>query len=194
MLWRGRDRTRFEQTVAEHLPALYRFALELAGRDEADDLVQAVVLRAWERRAMTRPDRSLRPWLFAILRNIWIDQVRRRRRTERQRAIDAAYTEDDRGADPAVVLAQRAVAQRVRDALQALPDAFRWPVYLKDVEGFEYREIAEILEVPIGTVMSRLSRGRALLRERLRDVALERAIGCEKVAQGGRRKQRHDLS
>lgn len=194
MFWRGKDRLRFEQAVTLHLPALYQFAIELSGLHEAEDLVQAAVLRAWERRAMARPDRSLRPWLFGILRNTWVDQVRRRRRAERLAEAEAIPPVDDPSGDPSAVAAQNALAERVREALRALPEPFRWSVYLRDVEGFEYREIAEILDIPMGTVMSRIARGRALLRERLQDVAAERGIGLDRNVRNIVGKQRHDLS
>ncbi len=183
MAWPGKDRGWFEREVLPHLSALYQFAVELAGLDDAEDLVQTAVLRAWQRRALARPDRSLRPWLFAILRHEWIDECRRRQRVGRCDNVTEELLLTPLSSDPMALVAQQRNARRVRDALRALPEAFRWPVYLKDVEGFGYREIGEILGLPIGTVMSRLARGRALLRERLEEVAADSGVaGSRSVA------------
>jgi RNA polymerase sigma-70 factor (ECF subfamily) len=176
MFGRRNDREWFDREVLPHLPALYQFAVELAGAEDAEDLLQSAILRAWQRRFQARPDRSLRPWLFAILRHEWVDEWRRQKRGERL-ASDHGYEGNfGSSADPASLVAQAGQARRVREALDTLAEPFRWVVYLRDVEGFEYREIAEILEIPIGTVMSRLARGRALLRDRLREVARESGI------------------
>jgi len=117
--------------------------------------------------------------LFTILRNEWVSRHRRAQRSTRlevhcdeEEAVELA----DEAADLEAMLMERRWSAEIKTALQALPDGYRLPVYLKDVEGFGYREIAEIAGCPIGTVMSRLARGRATLRATLVQQARERGL------------------
>jgi len=177
--WRTHSarRARFEQELVPHLGALYRFACALRASDDAEDLVQATCARALERHERYRPDTNVRAWLFTILRNELVSG-RRRSERERERRLEA---EPEIGANDVtrsveLLLVDRGWSEEIRAALGALAEAYRTPVYLKDVEGFSYREIADVLGCPLGTVMSRLARGRALLRAALLRQAVERGL------------------
>jgi RNA polymerase sigma-70 factor (ECF subfamily) len=129
---------------------------------DAEDLVQETFLRAYRAFDGFTPGSNIRAWLYTILHRVRTDAFRRSRRSPR--------TVEMTGEGPSVPPPQDALAQGGEDlarALTALPDVFRNAVVLRDVEDFSYQEIARILDVPIGTVMSRIHRGRALLREAL---------------------------
>ena len=159
----------FEGMVTAHLDALYRTALRLTGRPQnAEDLVQETYLRAWRSMHTYRPDTNSKAWLFRILHNTHIDKYRAGTRT-------VQTVEEPEGGDPAfvvydtpesVVLSGLMDAE-VRQALMDLPDRFRTCVILADLGGFSYREIADALGIPCGTVMSRLFRGRGAMRRAL---------------------------
>ena len=148
--------------VIAELPGLKRYALVLT-RDaaEAEDLLQDTLLKAYEGRRGWRPDRALRPWLFAIMHNAHVSRIRGRR-AEDARIVQATQFAPQSGApvqDARVQLAQ------VQQAMLALPEEQREALLLVAVEEFRYQEAAAILEIPIGTLMSRLGRARAALRE-----------------------------
>jgi len=173
------SRALFETEALPHLPALYNFALALAGASDAEDLVQTTCVRALENFDAYRPGTNMRAWLFTILRNEWVSRHRRsQRRTHMEVSSDGEDAADllDEAADLEAMLMDRRWSAEIKAALLALPEGYRLPVYLKDVEGFGYREIAEIAGCPIGTVMSRLARGRATLRTALAQQARERGI------------------
>jgi RNA polymerase sigma-70 factor (ECF subfamily) len=154
------------QRIVELLPRLRRFALTLTRHeDDADDLVQAVAERALMRLATWRPDTRLDSWLFKIMQNQWIDQVRARRARGAPEVLEAA--DHVAGPDGRHVTGVRQDLQATLQAVLRLPEDQRAVVGLVLVEGLAYREAAEILDVPIGTVMSRLSRARAALEEAL---------------------------
>lgn len=152
--------------VVGELPALRRYALSLT-RDatDAEDLVHDALLRAYEKRGGFRAEKGLRPWLLAILHNIFVDRLRSRR-SERKRMealagdinADPAARQHGPQQDHALRLAQ------VREAFMALPEEQRAVLHLITIEGLGYGEAAQALDVPVGTVMSRLSRARAALR------------------------------
>jgi RNA polymerase sigma-70 factor (ECF subfamily) len=178
-------RAAFEAQVRPVLDPLYDFACALVPPAEADDLTQAACLRALEHFADFMPGSRFKTWIFTILKNEFIDRHRReRRRSERQLELAVPIAGPADGLETALIAHQWDA--EVRDALLALPEGFRVPVYLKDVAGFAYREIAEIVDCPLGTVMSRLARGRALLRAALARQATERgllrAAAAERVA------------
>ncbi len=189
MRWR-RKQTDLTTKLLPHLPALYNFALSLAGPSDAEDLVQATMLKAveWWKQLEGRCD--VRTWLFVVLRNAWIDLSRQRARGTQLLPEVADAGDGERMFDPEKVTVEREWASQVQRALCTLPEAYRTPLYLRDVEGFAYKEIAEILRCPLGTVMSRLARARSLLRAQLLEQLEER--GWQ-----GSRKQRsnghHDL-
>lgn len=154
----------------ELLPRLRRFALTLTRREEeADDLVQAAVERALRRLDGWQSDTRLDSWLFKIMQNLWIDQVRARRSGIGQ-DVEASAAEAVAGSDGRHITGVRRELQATLAAVLTLPEDQRSVVALVLIEGLAYREAAEILGVPIGTVMSRLSRARAALEQAVRAV------------------------
>ncbi|MGH2705395.1 MAG: sigma-70 family RNA polymerase sigma factor [Actinomycetota bacterium] len=185
-----------EEFEAQALPfaaALYGAALRLSRNPaDAEDLVQETFLRAFRARHTFQPGTNLKAWLFRILTNLYRSAYRRDRSRpssvpaddveefDLYRAIVREHPEAAESAESAVL--DSLVDEEVTDALSELPERFRSPVLLADVEGFSYREIADILDVPMGTVMSRLHRGRKSLQRALWDVAAQRGIvrTCER--------------
>jgi len=175
----------FEKEVFVHLDALYRTAHRLTGhREEAEELVQETFLRAY--RAFDRYElgTNARAWAFRILRNTFLNQVERRKREYGAVPLDdvepvLGAEDPDLGLSPDTYeeLLGRVLEDDVRDALMALPEAYRTVVVLADMEGLAYKEIAEIVDIPIGTVMSRLFRGRRTLRRDLVEAARRHGIG-----------------
>jgi RNA polymerase sigma-70 factor (ECF subfamily) len=157
---------RFEDQIADLLPRLRRFAHALSRNPtEADDLAQSAVERALRSKAQWYGGTHLDSWLFKITRNLWIDTVRSRSRRERLEvpADEAAYVVED----PNPALEASIELKRVMSAMQRIPEEQREVVALILVEGFGYRETSEMLGLPIGTVSSRLARGRTALLELL---------------------------
>jgi RNA polymerase sigma-70 factor, ECF subfamily len=159
----------FEQMVTAHLDALYRTALRLTGRPhDAEDLVQETYLRAWRSLHTYRPGTNPKAWLFRILHNARIDLYRASTRV-------VQTVDEIEGQDPAFVVNETpeslvlagVMDAEVRQALMDIPEVFRACVILADLEGFSYQEIADILGIPRGTVMSRLFRGRRAMRKLL---------------------------
>jgi RNA polymerase sigma-70 factor (ECF subfamily) len=165
----------FEAQVRAVLDALYGFACALVPPPEADDLTQVACLRALEHWDRFTPGTSFKTWIFTILKHECIDRHRRAQRWSEQRLDAVAPFAGTAEGLEAVLIAQQWDVE-VRDALLALPETYRIPVYLKDVAGFAYREIAEIAGCPLGTVMSRLARGRAMLRASLAKQETERGL------------------
>jgi RNA polymerase sigma-70 factor (ECF subfamily) len=154
---------RFENEALPHLRSLYGTAYRMTGnREDAEDLVQETFLRAYRGFDRFVPGSDIRAWLFTILHRARTDAFRRRSRSPK--TVEMAD-----GTDPGVPPQQHALSATtdLTSALSRLPDAFRSAVVLRDVEDFSYDEIARILGIPIGTVMSRIHRGRALLRQTL---------------------------
>lgn len=153
----------------EHIDALYGYAMTLTrNAAEAEDLVQETYVRAAG--AANRPDLegNLKGWLFVIMRNAWLNQVRHK--NSGPRFVDLETGEPPPGAaheNPHVVYLRKLEREQVRAAIESLPDAYREIVILRDIEGFTYHEIATVLDCPAGTVMSRLGRARGELRKRL---------------------------
>ena len=162
-------------SALEHIDALYGFAMTLTrDRTEAEDLVQETYLRAVRAFGRLTPDSNLKSWLFAIMRNAWINQLRHLHSGPRFVELDAE--EDDRGQwfdplanDPHVVFVKKLERLEVRSAIESLPNLYGEIIVLREIEGFSYQQIASILGCPVGTVMSRLGRARAKLREMLTD-------------------------
>jgi RNA polymerase sigma-70 factor (ECF subfamily) len=166
----------FQETALPHLDAVYRFACHLArDPDVAEDLAQETFLQAWK--SFHRFDRgaNCRAWLFGILSFVWSHERRRRGREP--------VVFDDAVVDVASPSSVPAIPDHLTDddvlaALRQLPDALQEIVLLTDVEGFSYREASALLEIPLGTVMSRLNRARTRLRAELADYALTRGTEC----------------
>ena len=162
--------SRFETDALSHIDSLYGTALRLT-RNEADaqDLVQDTYVKAFRSRKQFEAGTNLKAWLFTILHNTY----RNRRRDSGRDPVDVDSERVDLAApvDPAATPEQQmirdAMEPELQEALDELPEAFREAVWLRDVEEFPYAEIAEMLGIPVGTVMSRISRGRRMLYERL---------------------------
>ena len=180
--WRaGWDRTgEFEAVVLAHLDALYRSALRLThNRAEAEDVVQETCLRAFRSFHRFNPGTNARAWLFTILRNAFLNRLRQSGRevtegdaTAWESAPESATLAPARE-NPEEEFLQTVLHGDVDRALKALPLVFQEAVILTDLEGLSYKETSEVLGCPIGTVMSRLSRGRSLLRQALHRYARE---------------------
>jgi len=152
----------FENELGELLPQLRRFAHGLSRSSaDADDLTQMTIERALRAKAQWQPGTRLDSWLYTIMRNLWIDTVRVRGRKERVEA--PAEDATTIGHDPRDGIEAGIDLQRVMAAMERLPDEQREVVALILIEGFGYREAAELLGLPIGTVSSRLVRGRTAL-------------------------------
>jgi RNA polymerase sigma-70 factor (ECF subfamily) len=156
----------FEHELAQLLPRLRRFAHTLSRNGaDADDLTQAAIERALRSRDQWQPGTRLDSWLCRIMRNLWIDAVRARARKEKREAPEAAAEEV--GEDPREAMDASIELKRATSAMEQLPDEQREVVALILIEGFGYREVSEMLDLPIGTVSSRLTRGRTALLEML---------------------------
>jgi len=150
-----------DQLFSTHIPRLRRYARALTGdRFWADDLVQESLARGWEKRAQWQTGSDLRAWLFAILHNLYVNDVRRRIRRPDALSIDAIEFEF-----PVAGSAETRLELRdLENALRQLPDEQRIVVLLVALEDLSYGQVSSVLGIPIGTVMSRLSRGRERLR------------------------------
>ena len=170
-----------EEQALEHIDALYRTALRLTRNPaDAEDLVQETYLRAFRFRDRFAAGSNLRAWLFKILTNASISRFRHTSRESGDSSLDEMEESDlyarvsgdgGRGESAEDELLNAVLDVDVRQAIEDLPEPFRLAVVLSDVEGFSYKEIADMLDVPLGTVMSRLFRGRRILRKRLTDAA-----------------------
>lgn len=160
--------TVFSQAALAHIDALFGYAMALT-RDatEAEDLVQETYLRAT--RAPNQPElnANLKAWLFVIMRNAWLNQLRHNQSGPRFVDLEKNEQTDDAQGNPHVVYLRKLEREQVRSAIEKLPEAYREIVVLRDIEGFSYQEIALVLDCPAGTVMSRLGRARAKLRDSL---------------------------
>jgi RNA polymerase sigma-70 factor (ECF subfamily) len=183
----------FETEALGFLDALYRTALRMT-RSEADaeDLVQETYIRAFRFKEQFTPGTNLKAWLFRILTNTFINTYRRKQSQPEFTELDdvdefSLYKRmsdlkvSSASGDPETEFLNGLVDSEVKDALMELPEKFR-QVVLLDVEGFSYKEIAEMLDIPIGTVMSRLHRGRKFLQKRLLDLAQQRGIAAVRTA------------
>src|SRR6476659_1273490 len=158
----------FEETVLPHLDAAFNYARWLARNEtEAEDVVQDACVRAMRFFSSLRDD-DARPWLLAIVRNTWYSRVSRRG-TTMEAALDTTGDErPDDALDPEERLLQQHTVERVRAAMEQLPPDYREVLVLREMEGLSYKEIAAVVQVPLGTVMSRLARARERLLALLR--------------------------
>jgi RNA polymerase sigma-70 factor (ECF subfamily) len=153
---------RFEAEALPQLNSLYATALRLTrNAHDAEDLVQETYLRAYRAFDRYAPGSNIRAWLYTILHRVRVDFYRHKRRVP-----ESVELEEQHAALPPLQ-ESRALGLDLSRALEALPEAFRMAVMLRDIEELSYDEIARVLDVPIGTVMSRIHRGRALLRQAL---------------------------
>jgi RNA polymerase sigma-70 factor, ECF subfamily len=169
-----------QRQLPQLLPRLWRFALRLTrSTADAEDLVQRSCLRALEKRTQWRPDSALLSWVFAIMHSVWLNELRsaqRRREGNFAGGMELDEFEDpSRAGDPEYQLLCRQIVQ----AVGALPEAQRVVMVLVAIEGFSYREAAEIMDVPVGTVMSRLSRARVTVGARFITSPSEKSAHAE---------------
>jgi RNA polymerase sigma-70 factor, ECF subfamily len=177
---------RFERDAMQYVDQLYSAAMRMARNpSDAEDLVQEAYAKAFAAFHQYKPGTNLKAWLYRILTNTYINLYRKRQREPQQSNTDqvedwqmyqaASHTSTGLRSAEAEAL-DHLPDSDVKDALQSIPEEFRLAVYFSDVEGFAYKEISEIMNTPIGTVMSRLHRGRKMLRELLADYASDRGI------------------
>ncbi|CAB4936446.1 unannotated protein [freshwater metagenome] len=178
------DRTlRFERDALAFTNQLYAAALRYTKNpDDARDLVQDTYLKAFASFHQFEPGTNLKAWLYRVLTTTFINNYRKKQRQpmisnaelEDWQIAEAASHTSDQGKSAEVEALEKMPDSDVKRALQEIPEEFRMAVYFSDVEGFSYKEIAEILDIPTGTVMSRLHRGRKQLRALLMDYAKDR--------------------
>ena len=174
----------FSQAALEHLDSLYGYALTLThDQTEAEDLVQETYLRAVPAFGQLVPNSNLKGWLFVIMRNAWLNQLRHARSGPRFVELDKeeeSVAATDRTTDnPYLLYVRKLEREEIQVAIESLPRLYREIIVLRDIEGFSYQEIATLLACPAGTVMSRLGRGREKLRRALggwRQAAAARAM------------------
>jgi RNA polymerase sigma-70 factor (ECF subfamily) len=167
---RAADAAYFEELVRRHYQRAYLVAYRLSGsHTDADDLTQEALVRAFESLHRYQRDLPFINWLYRIMVNLHIDEVRRRKRVRVESVEELPTSAElvDQESDPAELVLSRELDERIQTALQSLPEEFRIAVTLCDVEGFSYEEIAEIMRCAIGTVRSRVHRGRKQMRDRL---------------------------
>ncbi len=181
------DKARFTRDTLPLLDSLYASALRMTRNPaDAEDLVQETMLRAYRSFDRFEEGTNLKAWLFRIMTNAYINTYRKKQREPKKVSTDEVedfdlYQElknhdDQFSQTPERIVLDSLVDTDIIDAIDDLPEQFRMAVVLSDVEGFSYAEMAEIMDVPLGTVMSRLHRGRKALQKRLWDLARDRGI------------------
>ena len=182
------DKARFADQAMEYMGSLYSAALRMTRNPaDAEDLVQETYLKAYRAYGSFQEGTNLKSWLYKILTNTFINSYRAKRRRPTETELDdvedlylyhrlGGLEAATAGRSAEDLVLDRFSEAEVKAAVEALPEPFRLAVLLSDVEGFSYREIAEILDVPIGTVMSRLHRGRKALQKALSTFAEQRRL------------------
>ncbi|MBV8829961.1 MAG: sigma-70 family RNA polymerase sigma factor [Acidobacteriaceae bacterium] len=179
----------FRESALQHLDGLYGYAMTLArNQAEAEDLVQETYLRALQAFERLRPDSNLKSWLFTILRNIRLNQVRdgvsKPPVTEMDGPSDCPRQFEDKSAkDPLYLYMNKAKQADVQKAIEELPAVYREVIVLREFEELSYDEIAQVLDCPPGTVMSRLSRAREKLKEMLQNWSLSAGKAANEAGQ-----------
>jgi RNA polymerase sigma-70 factor (ECF subfamily) len=179
-------RKAFEAEALPHMGALFGTALRMTrSPSDAEDLVQDTYFKALRAKEQFEPGSNCKAWLFRILTNTFINKYRRRVKereilhgADKQTAVWNFYRPDGRRAiiDPENALVDRFMSDEVQAALEALPVDYRTVITLSDVQGFSYKEVAEMAQIPVGTVMSRLHRGRRILQQKLFEFAKQEGV------------------
>lgn len=181
------DKRRFQEEALPLLDSLYGGALRMTRNPaDAEDLIQETMLRAYRSFDRFEPGTNLKAWLFRIMTNAYINTYRKKQREPQKVSQDEVEDFDlyrelkdhdpQFSITPETIVLDGLVDSDITDAIEDLPEQFRLAVVLSDVEGFSYAEMAEIMDVPMGTVMSRLHRGRKALQKRLWELARDRGI------------------
>ncbi|WP_334141855.1 sigma-70 family RNA polymerase sigma factor [Rhabdothermincola sp.] len=190
------DQASFAEQAMAYMPSLYAAALRMTRNPaDAEDLVQETYLKAYRGFGGFQEGTNLKAWLYRILTNTYINLYRARKRRPDEQELDEAedlYLYRRLGGLEAAQVGRSAEDElmdwftdaEVKDAIESLPEQFRMAVLLADVEGFSYKEIAEILDIPIGTVMSRLHRGRRALQKKLYEYATGRGLAPRDASDG----------
>jgi RNA polymerase sigma-70 factor, ECF subfamily len=183
MRWLGVPKHDIQTLVQAHFQALYRYAYRLSGSGpDAEDLTQETFCQAQLKIHQLREADKAKSWLFTILRNAYLHKVRSSK-LGKQVSLDSVDELPERSAEPMPIVD----SAELQKALDELPELFRTPLILYYFEEFSYRDIAEQMDVPLGTVMSRLARAKAYLRERLADPA-------DLIEKGSREEGNHGMS
>ena len=187
----------FTADAMQYAPQLFSTALRMTrNRSDAEDLVQETYVKGWRSFRTFQEDTNLRAWLFRIMTNTYINKYNAAKRKGTEVELDDVeelFLYKRLGSIDQSKLSSSAEDQmlnlftddEVKNALESLPEDFRIPVLLSDVDGFSYKEIAEMLEIPMGTVMSRLHRGRKIMQKMLYEYARERGLIIEPVTVEG---------
>jgi RNA polymerase sigma-70 factor (ECF subfamily) len=192
------DQSKFVELSMEFMQPLYTAALRMTrNAADAEDLVQETYLRAYRAFGSFEDGTNLRAWLYRILTNTFINSYRSKKRRPEVSDVEdiedlylykrlGASTSSETGRSAEEELFEHITDSQVKEAIEALPEQFRMAVLLADVEGFSYKEIADMLDVPIGTVMSRIHRGRKALQKALLDFGRERGLVSGKAETGAK--------
>lgn len=183
----------FTNDAMQYAPQLFATALRMTrNRADAEDLVQETFLKGWRAFDSYQQGTNLRAWLFRIMTNTFINKYNSQQRRPQETELDdveelylfrrmGAFDQSKMTHSAEDQMLELFTDEEVKNAIEELPETFRIPVLLSDVEGFSYKEIAEMLEVPIGTVMSRLHRGRKAMQKMLYEYAKERGLVDESL-------------
>ena len=186
-------RENFTNDAMQYAPQLFATALRMTrNRADAEDLVQETFLKGWRAFESYQEGTNLRAWLFRIMTNTFINKYNAQQRRPQESELDeieelflfrrmGAFDQSKMNQSAEDQMLELFTDDEVKNAIEELPETFRIPVLLSDVEGFSYKEIAEMLEVPIGTVMSRLHRGRKAMQKMLYEYAKERGLVDESL-------------
>ena len=178
----------FSHDAMQHAQQLFSTALRMTrNRADAEDLVQETFIKAWRSFDSYQQGTNLRAWLFRIMTNTYINKYNAQQRRPQETELDeveelflfrrlGAFDQSKMNQSAEDQLLEFFTDDEVKNAIEELPEMFRLPVLLSDVDGFPYKEIAEMLDVPIGTVMSRLHRGRKVMQKLLYEYAKERGL------------------
>ena len=187
------DRAGFKVEAPQYAQQLFATAVRMTrNRADAEDLVQETYLKAWRAYDSFEEGTNLRAWLFRIMTNSYINRYNAAQRRPTETDLDdveefflyrrlGAIDQSRMNASAEDQMMELFTDEEVRNAIEELPETFRLPLILSDVDGFAYKEIAEMLDIPIGTVMSRLHRGRKWMQKRLYDFAKERGLVDESL-------------
>ena len=187
------SRDTFAKDATAFAPQLFSTAVRMTrNRADAEDLVQETYMKAWRAYDSYEEGTNLRAWLFRIMTNTYINRYNARMRRPNETDLDdveelylyrrlGTIDQSRMSASAEDQMMELFTDEEVKNAIEELPEAFRMPLLLSDVDGFSYKEIAEMLDVPIGTVMSRLHRGRKAMQKRLYEFAKERGLVNESL-------------